>query len=82
MKCEECLELLSLYLDKELDQKSLNALKEHLALCKNCMAVFHTLEKTISLSFNYYKKNYHKVPRKVSSQVFYEIRIRYKKSRF
>ncbi len=82
MKCEEYLELISMYLDRDLDPKDAEDLEEHLSLCKNCMAIFHTLEKTILLSYNYYRKKYCRVPKKVSARVFYELRIRYEKQRF
>ncbi|HPP08419.1 MAG TPA: zf-HC2 domain-containing protein [bacterium] len=82
MKCEKYLELISLYLDKELDQMLIDDLEEHLSLCARCLALFHTMEKTVSLSRTYYKQRHCKVPRNVSSQIFYHLRIIYKKEKF
>ncbi|MGC8805416.1 MAG: anti-sigma factor family protein [Candidatus Ratteibacteria bacterium] len=82
MKCEKYLELISLYLDRELDQILIDDLEEHLSLCANCLAFFHTMEKTASLSRTYYKQRCCKVPRDVSLQVFYKLRIIYKKEKF
>lgn len=82
MKCEKYLELISMYLDRELNKNIVEELEEHFAFCKNCMAIYHTLEKTISLSCNYYRKKCSRVPKKVSARVFYELRIRYEKHRF
>jgi len=82
MKCKKYCELISLYLDRELDQMLIDEIEEHLSLCRNCLAFFHTMEKTVSLSRTYYKYRCCKVPRNVSSQIFYRLRIIYKEEKF
>jgi len=79
VKCEKYCEWMSLYFDRELDQIFVEDLLEHLSLCKNCMAVFRTMEKTITLFRSYYKCRSCRVPKKVTTQVFYRLQIIYEK---
>ncbi|MCM8763804.1 MAG: zf-HC2 domain-containing protein [Candidatus Omnitrophica bacterium] len=82
MKCEKYFELISLYIDRDLEQSLVGALEEHLALCENCMVFFRTMKKTVLLSRTYYKKRCCKVPKAVSAKMFSQLRIIYKKERF
>ncbi len=77
--CKKCLELISVYIDNDLDKSIIENLEKHLAQCKNCMAMLHTVEKTIFLSSRYYKNKSYKVPKRVSARLLYQVRIRYKK---
>ena len=44
MKCEECLRLVDLYLDRELRPDARSQVSEHLANCENCQTRYRTLE--------------------------------------
>ncbi|MCM8758568.1 MAG: zf-HC2 domain-containing protein [Candidatus Omnitrophica bacterium] len=79
MRCEKYFQLISMYLDRELDQILLDDLQEHISLCENCMAFLKTMEKTIALSRAYYHKKCGRVPKSVSEHMFYHLRIIYKK---
>ncbi|NOR53894.1 MAG: hypothetical protein GQ536_07390 [Candidatus Aminicenantes bacterium] len=46
MRCELIEELLSPYLEDELDQKEKRAVKEHLKTCKNCSLLFSYIRET------------------------------------
>ncbi len=46
MRCELIEELLSAYLEDELDQEEKRAVKEHLKTCKNCSLLFSYIKKT------------------------------------
>ncbi|MCM8764715.1 MAG: zf-HC2 domain-containing protein [Candidatus Omnitrophica bacterium] len=82
MKCEKYLELISLYIDRDLEQDLIDVLEEHLSLCRDCMVFFHTMEKTVALSRTYYKKKCCRVPKAVSTKIFYNLRLIYKKEKF
>ncbi|MCM8814481.1 MAG: zf-HC2 domain-containing protein [Candidatus Omnitrophica bacterium] len=82
MKCEKYLELISLYIDRDLDQDEVDLVEEHLCLCENCMIFFRTLKKTVALSRVYYRKKYCRVPKNVSERVFYQLRVIYEKEKF
>ena len=45
MKCEECLRLLHLYLDRELTRDARFDVSEHLMSCENCQATYQSLEE-------------------------------------
>lgn len=47
MNCEHCQELLSLYLDSELDETSASMVRAHLALCAGCAEVCEDLSAII-----------------------------------
>lgn len=47
MNCEHCQELLSLYLDSELDETSASMVRAHLALCGECAEVCEDLSAII-----------------------------------
>lgn len=47
MNCENCQELLSLYLDNELDDTSASMMREHLAVCAGCAEVCQDLTAII-----------------------------------
>lgn len=49
MTCEELLQYLSDYIDRDLDEELTAAAQEHLATCENCRVVLSTTEKTITL---------------------------------
>jgi hypothetical protein len=46
MRCELIEELLSAYLEDELDQEEKKAVKEHLETCKNCSLLFSYIRET------------------------------------
>ena len=46
MRCELIEELLSPYLENELDQEEKRAVKEHLETCKNCSLLFSSIKET------------------------------------
>ncbi len=46
MRCELIEELLSAYLEDELDQEEKRAVKEHLETCKNCSLLFSYIKET------------------------------------
>jgi len=45
MRCEDCLFVLELYLDRELRRDTRSQISEHLASCENCRATYRDLEK-------------------------------------
>jgi len=45
MRCEDCLRLLELYLDREVRRDTRSQISEHLASCENCRARYGALEK-------------------------------------
>ena len=49
MTCEELLQYLSDYIDRNLDEELEAAAREHLATCENCRVVLSTTEETITL---------------------------------
>ncbi len=49
MTCEELLQYLSDYIDRNLDETLTTAAQEHLATCENCHVVLDTTQQTISL---------------------------------
>ncbi len=49
MNCDELLEYLSDYIDRELDEELMAAAREHLATCDNCRVVLDTTRQTIFL---------------------------------
>ena len=48
MKCEQFLDLMSLYLDNELDKQTKSEFEQHLSQCKDCENELKNLEKIIS----------------------------------
>lgn len=50
MNCEHCQELLSVFLDNELDAKSSGEVREHLAVCEPCSKVCEDLAMIIDFS--------------------------------
>ncbi len=77
MDCEELINLISGYMDDDIDALMRNMLEEHLRICEKCTALLHTMEKTVCFSRDASKRR--KVPERVIKRVHYEIRIRYKK---
>lgn len=77
MDCEELISLISGYMDDDIDELMRDMLEEHLRECERCLALLHTLEKTVCFSREIHKRK--KVPEEVIRRVYYEIRIRYKK---
>ncbi len=77
MDCEELINLISGYMDDDIDALMKEMLEEHLRICEKCSALLHTMEKTICFSRETNRRR--KVPEKVMKQVYYEIRIHYKK---
>ena len=49
MTCEELLQYLSDYIDRNLDEALTTAAQEHLATCENCRVVLDTTQQTIFL---------------------------------
>jgi|GEM_PF-1852607 Predicted transmembrane transcriptional regulator (anti-sigma factor) len=49
MKCEEIRELLSLYIDKSLDENEMKAVEEHLSSCEDCSRECAELEEMIGV---------------------------------
>ena len=49
MKCEDLLQYLSEYIDRNLDETLVAAAQEHLANCRNCRVVLDTTQQTIFL---------------------------------
>ncbi len=49
MKCNDCFQQLSNYLDGEIDASLKRVLEEHLARCHRCRVVFDSTRKTIEL---------------------------------
>lgn len=49
MKCEDLLNYLSDYIDRELDEELTADAQEHLATCHNCRVVLDTTQQTIFL---------------------------------
>jgi hypothetical protein len=49
MKCEEIVQYLSDYIDKELPVEVLVEAEQHMAGCKNCTTALKTLQNTIQL---------------------------------
>lgn len=47
--CERLVEVLSDYVDGELDESLCSVLEKHIAGCENCRVVVDTLRKTIQL---------------------------------
>lgn len=45
MKCEDCLRLLELYLDREVSRDTRSKISEHLASCDNCHSRYRDLER-------------------------------------
>ena len=45
MRCEDCLRLLELYLDREVRRDTRSQISEHLAFCEDCRAGYRILEK-------------------------------------
>ncbi|MCM8829685.1 MAG: zf-HC2 domain-containing protein [Candidatus Omnitrophica bacterium] len=75
--CEEIFEVLSGYIDREIDTFMREILEEHLKECERCFSLLHTLEKTIAISRQANRRK--RVPRKVINRIYYEIRIRYQR---
>lgn len=48
-KCEEVLELLSLYIDKELDDVTAKAVEDHVKLCSSCKTELEQLEEVVKM---------------------------------
>lgn len=49
MECEELIQYLSDYIDRELDEELREDAQEHLATCHNCRVVLDTTQKMIFL---------------------------------
>lgn len=49
MKCDELLDYLSDYIDRDLDEELTAEAQEHLATCQNCRVVLDTTQQTIFL---------------------------------
>lgn len=75
--CEDILELLSGYIDDEIDSVMKQLLEQHFKKCEQCLSLLHSLEKTIALSKEAHRRR--TVPKKVVNRIYYEIRIRYKR---
>lgn len=49
MTCDELIQYLSDYIDRNLDEELTAAAQEHLATCQNCRIVLDTTQQTITL---------------------------------
>ena len=49
MKCNECRELLSLYIDQMLDESQVKEIEEHLAVCETCRKEYNELKEMVDL---------------------------------
>lgn len=49
MKCNECRELLSLYIDQMLDESQAKEIEEHLAVCETCRKEYNELKEMVDL---------------------------------
>ena len=49
MNCENCQELLSDYIDNQLDEKKMARMKAHLMLCRSCEEVYEDFSKILGL---------------------------------
>ena len=49
MHCDECNELLSSFMDSDLDQVRADAIREHLAICEPCAKVCEDLAAIVDL---------------------------------
>ena len=79
MNCEEVLEILSEYIDGELEDDTEELVNQHIHECERCFALLHTIEKTISLSKEWYKEETYQPPKTIVRKIYYEIRIKYEK---
>jgi hypothetical protein len=50
MKCDECRELLSWYLESDLQSKEMKEVAEHLSVCKECAEELKLLEEALTLA--------------------------------
>ncbi len=64
-------------MDNELEDELRSLMREHFLVCRKCMSLLNTMEKTICFSREMNKAE--KVPSKVISRVCYEIHVRYEK---
>ena len=77
-ECEKIIKFLSDYIDKEIDEAMAFIIEKHLERCKRCLSLLHTIEKTISLTKEFYGEIEYP-SEKVIEKVYYEVRIRYTK---
>ncbi|MCM8772687.1 MAG: zf-HC2 domain-containing protein [Candidatus Omnitrophica bacterium] len=77
MNCKKVIKLISDYIDKEIEETQREIVEEHLKICRRCLSILNTIEKTIFLSKTLYKRK--KVPKRIEKTLYYQIRIRYKK---
>jgi len=49
MKCNECRELLSLYIDQMLDESQTKEIEEHLSVCETCRKEYNELREMVDL---------------------------------
>lgn len=75
--CEDIFEMLSAYIDNEIDEMLREIMEEHIKECERCLSLLHTLEQTINFSRRIHRRK--KVPQDVVNRVYYEIRIRYRR---
>jgi len=77
MKCKNFCELVSEYIDQELDEELQGLFEEHLLKCEKCTSLLNTMRKTIYFSKQVYKIE--KVPTKIVTRIYSEIHIIYEK---
>jgi anti-sigma factor RsiW len=77
MKCEELVELLSDYIDGNLDEQQRAEAEAHLAHCHNCHIVLDTTQKTILL---YRAGSVEKIPVDHRQEMLERIKILLKES--
>jgi len=79
MNCEKMLRILSEYIDGELEDTMEELANQHIHECERCLALLHTIDKTISLSREWYEEKTWQPPKIVVRKIYYEIRIKYEK---
>jgi predicted anti-sigma-YlaC factor YlaD len=65
MNCQELMDKISDYIDKEVDPNLCREIEEHIEDCEPCWAFVNTLKKTIQM-FDGYAQQSHDIPEPVS----------------
>ena len=78
MECEDIIKYISDYFDSALDEESKKEFTLHMKMCERCKILCKTMRKTILLSQQLYVKE-EIIPEEVIVNVYYEVRLRYKK---
>ena len=68
MNCQELLEKISEYIDKEIDPTLCQEIEEHVEDCEPCVAFINTLKKTVEM-FEGYSEQSQGIPGPVSKNL-------------